>query len=65
MAEQLEATVNLTNQKVQFTGVSRSNPAIICDYNPPLGDGQGYTGLEWLMFPKKPMKWSRKNSMHG
>ncbi len=49
MAEQLEATVNLTNQKVQFTGVSRSNPAIICDYNPPLGDGQGYTGLELLL----------------
>jgi putative redox protein len=49
MAEQLEATVNLTNQKVQFTGISRSNPEIICDYDPPLGDGQGYTGLELLL----------------
>jgi putative redox protein len=49
MAEQLEVTVNLTNQKVQFTGVLRSNPAITCDYNPPLGDGQGYTGLELLL----------------
>lgn len=49
MGEQLELTVNLTNQKVQFTGVSRSNPAVIFDYSPPLGDGQGYTGLEMLL----------------
>jgi hypothetical protein len=39
MAEQLEVTVNLTNRKVQFTGVSRSNPdhPITFDYNPHLG----------------------------
>jgi len=49
MAEQLEVAVNLTNQKVQFTGVSRSNPPITFDYDPPLGDGQGYTGLEMLL----------------
>jgi hypothetical protein len=33
MAEQLEVSVNLTNQKVQFTGASRSNPSITFDYN--------------------------------
>ncbi len=49
MAEQLEVAVHLTNQKVQFTGVSRSNPAVTFDYDPPLGDGQGYTGLEMLL----------------
>lgn len=51
MAEQLEITANLTNQKVQFIGTaaSKSNPAITCDYPPPLGDGQGYTGLELLL----------------
>ena len=49
MSEQLEVTVNLTNQKVQFTGISRSNPPITFDYDPPLGDGQGYTGLEMLL----------------
>ena len=49
MAEQLEVTVRLTNQKVQFTGVSRSNPEVIFDYTPPLGDGEGYTGLEMLL----------------
>ena len=49
MSEQLEVAVNLTNQKVQFTGISRSNPPITFDYDPPLGDGQGYTGLEMLL----------------
>ena len=49
MAEQLEVTVNSTNQKVQFTGVARSNPAITMDYTPPLGDGQGYMPLELLL----------------
>jgi len=51
MTEQLEVTVNLVNQKVLFTGVSRSNPGrpIAIDYTPPLGDGQGYTGLELLL----------------
>jgi len=52
MAEQLEeVTVNLTNQKVQFTGMSKSNPdrPIVFDFKPPIGDGQGYTGLELLL----------------
>ncbi|HUW66168.1 MAG TPA: OsmC family protein [Spirochaetia bacterium] len=51
MAEPLEVTVNLTNEKVQFAGVSSSNPdsPITFDYMPPIGDGQGYTGLELLL----------------
>jgi len=52
MAEQLEeVTVHLTNQKVQFTGMSKSNPdrPIAFDYKPPPGDGQGYNGLELLL----------------
>jgi putative redox protein len=49
MAEELEVNVNLTNSKIQFTGAARSNPPIVCDYNPPLGDGAGYTGLELLL----------------
>jgi putative redox protein len=52
MAEQLEeVTVNLTNDKVQFTGISKSNPTrpIAFDYKPPIGDGQGYNGLELLL----------------
>jgi putative redox protein len=36
-------------QKVQCSGVARSNPAITFDYRPPLGEGQGYTPLELLL----------------
>jgi len=48
---QEEVTVRLINQKVQLTGVSNTNPdhPITFDYKPPLGDGQGYNGLELLL----------------
>jgi putative redox protein len=52
MAEQFEeVTVELTNEKVRFAGVSTSNPdrPIVFDYKPPIGDGQGYNGLELLL----------------
>lgn len=52
MAEHFEeVTVELTNDKVQFTGISPSNPdrPIAFDYKPPIGDGQGYNGLELLL----------------
>jgi putative redox protein len=52
MAEQFEhVTVDLTNDKVQFTGISKSNPdrPIAFDFKPPIGDGQGYNGLELLL----------------
>ena len=49
MTEQLEINLKLTNDKVQFMGSSRSNPAVTCDYFPPIGDGEGYTGLELLL----------------
>jgi putative redox protein len=49
MAEQVEATVSLVNQKVQFTGMAGANVPVTMDYKPPLGDGQGYTGLQLLL----------------
>ncbi|MRR16887.1 MAG: OsmC family peroxiredoxin [Deltaproteobacteria bacterium] len=49
MPEQLEASVTLINKKIQFSGVVRDNPAITFDYHPPIGDGQGLTGLEVLL----------------
>jgi putative redox protein len=49
MGEQLEVTVNSTDQKVQCIGRARSNPEITFDYRPPLGEGQGYTPLELLL----------------
>ncbi len=43
--------VNLINQKVKFRGESVSNPdaPVFFDYIPPVGDGQGYNGLEMLL----------------
>jgi putative redox protein len=49
MTNQLAVSATLTNEKVQFTGVAQSNPAITIDYTPPLGDGQGYMPLELLL----------------
>jgi putative redox protein len=52
MSEQIEeVTIHLSNQKVQFIGISESNPdrLINFDYKPPVGDGQGYNGLELLL----------------
>lgn len=49
MGEEVEVKAALTNQKIQFTGTARSNPPVLCDYKPPLGDGEGYTGLELLL----------------
>jgi putative redox protein len=49
MAEVLEVTVHSTNQKLGYTGVAKSNPPIIMDYTPPLGDGKGYMPLELLL----------------
>lgn len=49
MSEQLTASVSLINEKVKFKGVSRSNPEIILDYIPPIGDGEGYTSLELVL----------------
>ncbi|OPY87003.1 MAG: hypothetical protein A4E71_01265 [Smithella sp. PtaU1.Bin162] len=48
---QEEVTVHLINDKVRFTGVSGANPdqPVTFDYKPPLGDGQGYNGLELLL----------------
>ncbi len=49
--ENLYVDFTLANQKVQFTTVSRTNTdrPITMDYVPPLGDGQGFAGLELLL----------------
>ena len=49
MAEILEVHVHSTNQKLGYIGVAKSNPPIIMDYTPPLGDGKGYMPLELLL----------------
>jgi len=43
--------IKRTNQKVHFEGVSDANPDICIpfDFAPPLGDGEGFAGLELLL----------------
>jgi putative redox protein len=45
----LETKVTLVNGKVRFSGTARTNPAVMMDYFPPVGDGEGYSGLEMLL----------------
>jgi uncharacterized OsmC-like protein len=47
----LNIEIELVNQKVQFKTVSDVHPdqPVIMDYVPPLGDNQGFMGLELLL----------------
>ncbi len=49
--ENLYVETKLVNQKVRFKAVSRTNPdrPVALDYVPPIGDGQGFAGLELLL----------------
>jgi len=49
MSDSLSVSMRLADHKVRFTGTARSLPAVSADYFPPLGEGQGYTGLELLL----------------
>ncbi len=49
MNDSLSVSMRLADQKVRFNGTARSLPAVSADYFPPLGEGQGYTGLELLL----------------
>jgi putative redox protein len=49
MNEQLEISLELVNDRIQFRGAARDNEPVMMDYFPPLGDGKGYTGLELLL----------------
>ena len=49
MNEQMEISLELINDKIQFKGTARDNESVLMDYFPPLGDGKGYTGLELLL----------------
>lgn len=49
--ENIYVDTKLVNQKVKFIATPRSHPELsaILDYIPPLGDGQGFAGLELLL----------------
>ncbi|PKL12582.1 MAG: osmotically inducible protein OsmC [Spirochaetae bacterium HGW-Spirochaetae-8] len=47
----LVVEIKKTDEKVHFEGVSNKNPGMVIpfDYAPPLGNGQGFAGLEILL----------------
>lgn len=49
MSDQLMVSASLIDDKVKFKGGSRSNPEIVLDYTPPIGNGEGYTSLELVL----------------
>ena len=51
MSDPIKVTADLLNDKVQFRGVSELNPdrPVQFDYIPPIGDGDGFAGLELLL----------------
>lgn len=49
MGNVLNASAELINDKMKFKCVSGSNPAVITDYIPPMGDGEGYMPLELFL----------------
>lgn len=49
MGDKVTAAVELVDDKVKFSGKARGNPEVVCDFFPPLGQGEGYTGLELLL----------------
>lgn len=51
MIEPVDINLELINEKVKFKGVSkdRKDQSITFDYLPPIGDGEGFLGLEMLV----------------
>ncbi|MCX7614175.1 MAG: OsmC family protein [Clostridiales bacterium] len=49
--ENLKIVTTLVNDKVRFTGVSElhSENPVSFDFTPPVGDGEGFSGLELLL----------------
>jgi putative redox protein len=49
MKRTLQVEGTLVDDKVRFRATARDNPPVHCDFFPPIGTGQGYTGLEVLL----------------
>ncbi len=49
MENPVSVTIERVDEKVRLLGSARGLPPVTADYSPPLGDGQGYTGLELLL----------------
>jgi len=48
-SKELNSTIKLVNNKLNFTGSAGNNEPVSIDYIAPLGDDLGYTSLELLL----------------
>ena len=48
-SKELNTSIILINEKLNFTGIVEKNSPVSIDYTPPLGDNLGYTSLELLL----------------
>jgi putative redox protein len=48
-SKELNTSISLINEKLNFRGLAENNIPISIDYTPPLGDNLGYTSLELLL----------------
>ena len=48
-SKELNASIALVNDKLQFKAIVDENDPISIDYTPPLGDNLGYTSLELFL----------------
>lgn len=49
-SKELNASIILVNDKLNFRGTVENNIPVSIDYTPPLGDNLGYTSLELFLF---------------
>lgn len=48
-SKEVNASINLINDRLHFKGLVEGNEPVSIDYIPPLGDNLGYTSLELLL----------------
>ncbi len=48
-SKELNTSIKLINDKLNFMGIVEGNIPVSIDYTPPLGDNSGYTSLELLL----------------
>jgi putative redox protein len=48
-SKELNTSINLINDRLNFKGIVDGNTPVSIDYTPPLGDNSGYTSLELLL----------------
>jgi hypothetical protein len=55
MDDELTVDLKLENTKVKFRAASNLRPdqGILFDYVPPVGDGEGFSGLEVLLMASR------------